>query len=32
MSFAGLLREVEKIEGIERIRFMTSIPRIYLMN
>ena len=27
MSFAGLLREVEKIEGIERIRFMTSHPK-----
>lgn len=27
MSFASLLREVEKIEGIERIRFMTSHPK-----
>lgn len=27
MSFAALLREVEKIEGIERIRFMTSHPK-----
>lgn len=27
MSFAQLLREVEKIEGIERIRFMTSHPK-----
>lgn len=27
MSFAGLLREVEKIEGLERIRFMTSHPK-----
>ncbi|NLL76720.1 MAG: tRNA (N6-isopentenyl adenosine(37)-C2)-methylthiotransferase MiaB [Clostridiales bacterium] len=27
MSFADLLREVEKIEGIERIRFMTSHPK-----
>ena len=27
MSFAGLLREVEKIEGVERIRFMTSHPK-----
>lgn len=27
MSFAELLREVEKIEGIERIRFMTSHPK-----
>ncbi len=27
MSFAGLLREIEKIEGIKRIRFMTSHPK-----
>ena len=27
VSFAQLLREVEKIEGIERIRFMTSHPK-----
>ena len=27
MSFAQLLREVEKIEGLERIRFMTSHPK-----
>lgn len=27
MSFAQLLREVEKIEGIKRIRFMTSHPK-----
>lgn len=27
MSFAGLLKEVEKIEGIRRIRFMTSHPK-----
>lgn len=27
MSFAGLLREVENIGGIERIRFMTSHPK-----
>jgi tRNA-2-methylthio-N6-dimethylallyladenosine synthase len=27
MSFAELLREVEKIDGIERIRFMTSHPK-----
>jgi len=27
VSFAELLREVEKIEGIERIRFMTSHPK-----
>ena len=27
MTFAGLLREVEKIDGIERIRFMTSHPK-----
>lgn len=27
ITFAGLLREVEKVEGIERIRFMTSHPR-----
>jgi tRNA-2-methylthio-N6-dimethylallyladenosine synthase len=27
MSFAELLQEVEKVEGIERIRFMTSHPK-----
>lgn len=27
LSFAGLLREVEKIEGLKRIRFMTSHPK-----
>lgn len=27
MSFAGLLKEIEKIEGLERIRFMTSHPK-----
>lgn len=27
MTFAQLLREVEKIEGIQRIRFMTSHPK-----
>jgi tRNA-2-methylthio-N6-dimethylallyladenosine synthase len=27
MSFAGLLKEIEKIDGIERIRFMTSHPK-----
>lgn len=27
MSFAQLLKEVEKIEGIKRIRFMTSHPK-----
>lgn len=27
MSFARLLREVEKIDGLERIRFMTSHPK-----
>ncbi len=27
MSFARLLREVEQIDGIERIRFMTSHPK-----
>lgn len=27
MTFAGLLREVEKIEGLRRIRFMTSHPK-----
>ncbi len=27
MTFAGLLKEIEKIEGIERIRFMTSHPK-----
>ncbi len=26
-SFAGLLKEVEKIDGIQRIRFMTSHPK-----
>ncbi|MBS6395679.1 MAG: tRNA (N6-isopentenyl adenosine(37)-C2)-methylthiotransferase MiaB [Clostridiales bacterium] len=27
MTFAALLREIEKIEGLERIRFMTSHPK-----
>lgn len=27
ISFAGLLQEIEKVEGIERIRFMTSHPK-----
>lgn len=27
MTFASLLKEVEKIEGLERIRFMTSHPK-----
>lgn len=27
MTFAALLKEVEKIEGLERIRFMTSHPK-----
>jgi len=27
MTFAELLREVEKVDGIERIRFMTSHPK-----
>ena len=27
MTFAELLREVEKIEGLQRIRFMTSHPK-----
>ena len=27
MTFAELLREIEKIEGLERIRFMTSHPK-----
>ena len=27
MSFAQLLREIEKIDGLERIRFMTSHPK-----
>ncbi len=27
ISFAGLLREVEKVDGIKRIRFMTSHPK-----
>ena len=27
MTFAKLLEEVEKIEGLERIRFMTSHPK-----
>ena len=27
LTFAGLLRELDKIQGIERIRFMTSHPK-----
>lgn len=27
MTFAGLLREIEKIDGLERIRFMTPHPK-----
>lgn len=27
MSFAELLKEIEKVEGLERIRFMTSHPK-----
>lgn len=27
MTFAGLLREAEKVDGIKRIRFMTSHPK-----
>lgn len=27
VSFAGLLREIEQIDGLERIRFMTSHPK-----
>ena len=27
ISFAKLLQEIEKIEGLERIRFMTSHPK-----
>ncbi|NLO24890.1 MAG: tRNA (N6-isopentenyl adenosine(37)-C2)-methylthiotransferase MiaB [Clostridiales bacterium] len=27
VDFAGLLREVNKVEGIERVRFMTSHPK-----
>lgn len=27
LSFAGLLKEVERVDGIERIRFMTSHPK-----
>lgn len=27
LSFAGLLQKIEKIDGIERIRFMTSHPK-----
>ena len=27
VTFAGLLKEIEKIEGLERIRFMTSHPK-----
>ena len=27
MTFAGLLKEIEKVEGIRRIRFMTSHPK-----
>lgn len=32
ISFTELLRRVEKIEGLKRIRFMTSHPRIFQMN
>ena len=28
VDFADLLRMVNAVEGVERIRFMTSIPRI----
>ncbi len=31
VSFSELLRKVNDIEGIERVRFMTSHPKIYLM-
>ena len=27
MTFAGLLKEIEKVEGLRRIRFMTSHPK-----
>ncbi len=27
MTFAALLREAEKVEGLKRIRFMTSHPK-----
>ena len=27
MTFARLLKEIEKIDGLERIRFMTSHPK-----
>jgi tRNA-2-methylthio-N6-dimethylallyladenosine synthase len=27
MTFAGLLREIDKIDGLERVRFMTSHPK-----
>jgi len=27
LDFAGLLREIDKVEGIERVRFMTSHPK-----
>ena len=27
VTFAALLKEIEKVEGIERIRFMTSHPK-----
>lgn len=27
MTFAQLLQEIEKVDGIERIRFMTSHPK-----
>ena len=27
LDFAGLIREIDKVEGIERIRFMTSHPK-----
>ena len=30
MTFAQLLQEVEKIEGLERIRFMTSHPKNFI--
>ena len=32
MTFAQLLREVNKIEGLERIRFMIPIRRIFPMS
>ena len=32
VTFAQLLEKVEQIEGLKRIRFMTSHPKVYLMS